>query len=86
MSHAGMTAELAQTYKARIGSYVKPPSEERILKIRNGGGYSRAECERREEKERMLAAIEEVRWESGVEYNAAMHTVLDVLQYLVERT
>lgn len=39
-----------------------------------------------EEKERMLAAIEEVRFEAGPEYNRAMHTVLDVLQYLVERT
>lgn len=86
MSHGGMTAEQAQIYKMQLGSYVKPASEARILAIRNGGGYSRAECERREEKERMLAAIEEVRWESGVEYNSAMHTVLDVLQYLVERT
>lgn len=86
MSHAGITAEQAQIYKTRLGSYVKPRSEDRINAIRNGGGYSRAECEKREEKERMLAAIEEIRWESGTEYNSAMHTVLDVLQYLVERT
>ncbi|QYW06691.1 hypothetical protein uav_160 [Pseudomonas phage UAVern] len=87
MSHGGMTAEQAQAYKRlQLGSYVKPADEARILAIRNAGGYSRAECEQREEKERMLAAIEEVRWESGADYNSAMHTVLDVLQYLVERT
>lgn len=86
MSHAGMTPAQAEIFKVQLGSYVKPQSEARILQIRDGGGYSRAECERREEKERMLAAIEEVRWETGTEYNSAMHTVLDVLQYLVERT
>lgn len=68
-------------------TYVKPASQERIHAIRNGGGYSRAECEKREEKERMLAAIEECRWElAPEERNRAVHTVLDVLQYLVERT
>lgn len=87
MSHGGMTKEQGEAYKIQLGSYVKPANEARILEIRNGGGYSRAECERREEKERMLAAIEEVRWETPPEqYTSAMHTVLDVLQYLVERT
>lgn len=88
MSHAGMTAELAQTYKARLGSYVKPQSKERVEELKLDpaiGKYGNA-ARKAEEKERMLAAIEEVRWESGTEYNAAMHTVLDVLQYLVERT
>lgn len=68
-------------------SFVKPVSLERILEIRNGSGYARSKCERLEEKERMLAAIEECRWElSPEEYNRSVHTVLDVLQYLVERT
>lgn len=86
MAHGGMTKEQGELYKIQLGSYVKPASEERIVQIRNGSGYSRERCEREEEKERMLAAIEEVRWETGAGYNKAIHTVLDVLQYLVERT
>ncbi|ATW58270.1 hypothetical protein CNR37_00063 [Pseudomonas phage ventosus] len=86
MSHTGMTAEQAQIYRTHLGSYVQPASSERIKQIRNETGAGLLECKRKEEKERMLAAIEEIRWESGTEYNSAMHTVLDVLQYLVERT
>lgn len=86
MSHGRMTSEQAQAYKAQLGSYVKPASRERIHAIRNETGEGLMACKRMEEKERMLAAIEECRWEAGADYNSAMHTVLDVLQYLVERT
>lgn len=88
MSHAGMTAEQAQIYKMQLGSYVKPVNPERIAELKldpHIGKYGDT-ARRVEEKERMLAAIEEIRWESGTDYNSAMHTVLDVLQYLVERT
>lgn len=68
-------------------SHVKPASRERIHAIRNETGEGLMTCKRIEEKERMLAAIEECRWElAPEEYNQAVHTVLDVLQYLVERT
>ena len=86
MSHAGIPPAQAEIFKVQLGSYVKPVSSERIKQIRNETGAGLLECKRKEEKERMLAAIEEIRWESGTEYNSAMHTVLDVLQYLVERT
>jgi len=86
MSHGGMTAEQAEAYKIQLGSYVKPASRDRIHEIRNQTGEGLMACKRMEEKERMLAAIEEVRFEAGTDYNSAMHTVLDVLQYLVERT
>lgn len=87
MSHAGMTQDQAEAYKARaMGSYLKPASLERIHAIRNETGEGMMTCKQMETKERMLAAIEEVRFEAGTGYNSAMHTVLDVLQYLVERT
>lgn len=86
MSHSGMTAAAAQAYKIQLGSNVKPASQERIHELREMTGDGIMACKKMEEKERMLAAIEEVRWESGPEYNSAMHTILDVLQYLVERT
>jgi len=87
MAHGGMTKEQGEAYKAQLGSYVKLASRERIHEIRNQTGEGLMACKRIEEKERMLAAIEECRWEIPKEqYNSAMHTVLDVLQYLVERT
>lgn len=70
-------------------SYVKPANPERIaaLKLLPEIGKYGDGARKQEEKERMLAAIEECRWElSPEEYNQAVHTVLDVLQYLVERT
>lgn len=87
MGHGPMSEAQAQAYKIQLGSYVKPASRERIHEIRNQTGEGLMACKRVEEKERMLAAIEECRWEIPAEqYNSAMHTVLDVLQYLVERT
>jgi len=87
MSHSGMTKEQGELYKMQLGSFVKPASRERIHEIRNQTGEGLMACKRIEEKERMLAAIEEVRFETPPEqYTSAMHTVLDVLQYLVERT
>lgn len=68
-------------------SYVKPASKDRIEQLKaEMGQFFGPDARRAEEKERMLAAIEECRFEAGPEYNRAMHTVLDVLQYLVERT
>jgi hypothetical protein len=68
-------------------SYVKPANAERIEALKEELGIFYGPTARNaEEKERMLAAIEECRWEAGPEWNRAMHTVLDVLQYLVERT
>lgn len=68
-------------------SYVKTPDQERIDELHEKfGRFFLKQAKDVEEKERMLAAIEECRWEAGPEYNRAMHTVLDVLQYLVERS
>jgi hypothetical protein len=70
-------------------SYVKPQNLERIaeLKLEPLIGKYGPHARNAEEKERMLAAIEECRFELTPEqYNRAVHTVLDVLQYLVERT
>lgn len=86
MSHARMTAEQAQTYRAQVGSYVKPVTAEQVRIVQELTGDGLLACKRAVEKENMLDAIEQVRWEIGTEYNSAMHTVLDVLQYLVERT
>lgn len=67
-------------------SYVKPVTLEQVKAMQASTGEGLMFCRREVEKRNMLAAIEEIRWESGSEYNRAMHTVLDVLQYLVERT
>lgn len=67
-------------------SYVKPITREAIIQRRTETGEPLMYCKRALQKEAMLAAIEEIRFEAGPEYNKAMHTVLDVLQYLVERT
>lgn len=68
-------------------SYVKRPNQARIDELHEKfGQFFLAQAREAETKERMLAAIEECRFEAGPEYNRAMHTVLDVLQYLVERT
>lgn len=86
MSHAGMTAEQAEIYKMQFGSYVKPVTTEQVRALRESSGDGLLACKRAAEKQNMLDAIEAVRWECGADYNSAMHTVLDVLQYLVERT
>lgn len=68
-------------------SYVKTPDQKRIDELHEKfGRFFLKQARDAEEKERMLSAIEECRWEAGPDYNIAMHTVLDVLQYLVERT
>lgn len=87
MSHAGMTGEQGKQYAQLIGSFVKAPDKERIDRIKEEtGAYYGTNAREFEKRERMLAAIEEARFEmTPGEYNRAMHTVLDVLQYLVER-
>lgn len=71
-------------------SYVKPSNPVRLDEIRKVFGEYPPSGEilsSIEEKERMLAAIEECRWEIPIEdYTRAQHTILDVLQYLVEKT
>lgn len=70
-------------------SFVKLMDPARIaeLKLDPAIGKYGDTARRVEEKERMLAAIEECRWElEPQEYNRAVHTVLDVLEYLVKRT
>lgn len=68
-------------------SYVKAPDQARIDELHEKfGRFFLTQARAAEEKERMLAAIEECRWESPItEYTREQHTVLDVLQYLVER-
>lgn len=67
-------------------SYVKPVTREQVLALRELTGEGMMTCRRDLDRRAMLAAIEECRFEAGPEYNRTMHTVLDVLQYLVERT
>lgn len=67
-------------------SYVKPVTREQVQALRDQTGEGMMACRRDLQREAMLDAIEECRFEAGPEYNRAMHTVLDVLQYLVERT
>lgn len=67
-------------------SYVKPVTREQVQALRDQTGEGMMTCRRDLQKKAMLSAIEECRFEAGPEYNRAMHTVLDVLQYLVERT
>ncbi|WPJ20531.1 hypothetical protein vBPFY1MI_72 [Pseudomonas phage vB_PF_Y1-MI] len=66
-------------------SYVRPVTLEAILAFVEDTGEGKMAAKAVLEKKSMLAAIEECRFEAGSEYNRTMHTVLDVLQYLVER-
>lgn len=67
-------------------SYVKPVTREQVIELRDQTGEGMMACRSYLQRKAMLDAIEECRFEAGPEYNRAMHTVLDVLQYLVERT
>lgn len=86
MAHGGMTKEAGKAYIEQLGSYVKPVTREAINALHEETGEGKMACRSILQKKAMLAAIEECRWEAGPTCNSAMHTVLDVLQYLVERT
>lgn len=67
-------------------SYVKPVTAEQVRALRELSGEGLMKCKSVLEKRAMLAAIEEVRWElSPTEQSTAVHTILDVLEYLVKR-
>lgn len=87
MAHGGMTKETGgEDYIKQLGGYVKPVTREAINALHEETGEGKMTCKAILQKKAMLAAIEECRWEAGKDCNKAMHTVLDVLQYLVERT
>lgn len=67
-------------------SYVKAVSVEDILAYVAETGEGKMTAKAILQKRNMLAAIEECRWEIPIaDYTRAQHTVLDVLQYLVEK-
>lgn len=67
-------------------SYVKEVPVEDILAYVAETGEGKMAAKAILQKKSMLAAIEECRWEIPVEdYTRAQHTILDVLQYLVEK-
>lgn len=68
-------------------SYVKAVKIEEILAFVAETGEGKMAAKAILQKKSMLLAIEECRWEIPIaDYTRAQHTILDVLQYLVEKT
>lgn len=69
-------------------SYLRPADPERVQELHEQfGRFFLPQAKAAEEKERMLEAIEACRWEIPAGgYTPVQHTILDVLQYLVERS
>lgn len=66
-------------------SHVREVTLEDILDLVASTGEGKMAAKAILQKKNMLEAIEECRFEAGLEYNRTMHTILDVLQYIVER-
>lgn len=71
MSHGGMTAEQAQSYKA----YVEKIQEQFVRGV---------ELLDNDDKLYILDKIEESRWLTGGSYNQGVHILMDMVQYAVE--
>lgn len=66
-------------------SYFKPATKEQVLSIRDETGLSKDECIDLAHKKNALDAIEDCRVDASLPYSKVNHTILDMLQYLIQR-